>query len=204
MNTLQQNKTFQDLLLDYSHEADHAKRQQIENTLWEDFGQELAIMVLDMSGFSLLAQRYGIVHYLSMIRRMQLITAPIIEAHGGHVVKFEADNCFAAFPKPKAAILAGIAINKACDKENESTPDEFDIRVACGIDFGQILMIGGKDFFGNAVNRASKLGEDIANPGELLVTREAWNQIGDPSNLTGKEMKLVISGIELNALSIQF
>ncbi|MCP5160320.1 MAG: adenylate/guanylate cyclase domain-containing protein [Hahellaceae bacterium] len=204
MNSLEQTKTFQDLLLDYSHEADSDKRAKIEQTLWDEYGQSLAVMILDMSGFSLLAQRYGIVHYLSMIRRMQLITAPIIEAHGGYVVKYEADNCFAAFPKTKAAIAAGIAINKAFTVENESTPDEFDIRVACGIDFGQILLIGGKDYFGNAVNRASKLGEDIANPGELLVTKEAWDTLKDDTLFSGKPMKLVISGIEMDAISVQF
>ncbi len=198
------NARFQDLLLDYSRESDPARREEIEATLWSNYGQELAVMVIDMSGFSLLAQRYGIVHYLSMIRRMQLVTAPIITEHGGNVVKFEADNCFATFPSTRQAIQAGIDINKALNEQNELTPDEFDIRIACGIDFGQILLIDGRDFFGNAVNRASKLGEDIANPGELLVTAEAWKQLPETANFTGKKMKLVISGIELKAMSVDF
>ncbi len=95
---------FQNLLLDYSHETDLDKRGQIEESLWQEYGTEFAILVLDMSGFSLLTRKYGIVHYLSMVRRMQVTVEPIIDSFEGIVVKFEADNCFAVFPKPLAAI----------------------------------------------------------------------------------------------------
>ena len=33
-----------------------------------------------------------------------------------------------------------------------------------------MLTIGGRDFFGDEVNRASKLGEDLAGPKQILVT----------------------------------
>jgi class 3 adenylate cyclase len=91
---------FYNLLLEYSRQSDPAQRKQIEDTLWREFGTERTVFVLDMSGFSLLTQKYGIIHYLSMVRRMQLTAQPIIESHGGRVVKFEADNCFAVFPAP--------------------------------------------------------------------------------------------------------
>ena len=92
---------------------------------------------------------------------------------GGTPVKFEADNCFAMFPTVDDAIECALSLNTAFDKANEGTPDELDIRVAIGIDFGRILLVDGSDFFGHPVNRASKLGEDLARPGEVLVTIEA-------------------------------
>jgi len=47
---------------------------------------------------------------------------------------------------------------------NEYTDDPFDIRISIGIDFGDVLLIGGPDYFGDSVNRACKLGEDVAVP----------------------------------------
>ena len=59
-----------------------------------------------MSGFSLLTRRYGIVHYLSMVRRMQEVTRPIVHDHSGSVVKFEADNGFAVFSRARETAFA--------------------------------------------------------------------------------------------------
>jgi len=167
------NPRFQSLLLQFSEEPDEAKRAAIERALWDEYGQEAAVLVLDMSGFSQLTHRYGLVHYLSMVRRMQLTADPIVRGCGGTPVKFEADNCYAMFPTVDDALACSLALNAAFDKANEATPDELDIRVAIGIDHGRILLVDGIDFFGHPVNRASKLGEDLARPGEVLVTVEA-------------------------------
>src|SRR5512134_2036313 len=97
---------FQDLLLEYSQREAIADRKSIEETLWSSYGAEYAVFVLDMSGFSLLTRKYGIVHYLSMVRRMQMTTEPIVKSYGGFMIKYEADNCFAVFPDPLAAVNA--------------------------------------------------------------------------------------------------
>lgn len=39
-----------------------------------------------------------------------------------------------------------------------------------GIDVGDLLLLETEDCFGDAVNLAYKLGEDIARPGEVMVT----------------------------------
>jgi class 3 adenylate cyclase len=159
---------------------------------------------MDMSGFSRLTQKYGIIHYLSMVHRMQLVTQPIIEQHAGQVVKFEADNCFAAFDAPLDAVHAAVAINISFSSLNIFTSEEFDIRVSIGIDDGNVLMVGGPDYFGGPVNCASKLGEDIASPGEILVSDHAFQQIPVEAGLTGKPINYSTSGIELKAYSINY
>ena len=68
---------------------------------------------------------------------------------------------------------AAISLNHAFDEINVYTADQFDIRVAIGIDHGDVLLIGGPDYFGDTVNTASKLGEDQARPGEILITERA-------------------------------
>ena len=189
---------FQDLLLRYSQEPDLDQRQALETQLWREFGAERAVLVLDMSGFSQLADRYGIVHYLSMVRRMQLTAEPIVSSYSGTLVKFEADNCFAMFAQVAEAVQAAIELNDAFRAANEATPDELDIRIACGIDFGSILVVPGIDFFGNAVNRACKLGEDLAAAGEILVTRDAMARMPADHALRHSSRQYETSGIRID------
>src|SRR5690349_16341527 len=169
---------FQALLLRYSHEADPDARAALDARLWREYGAERAVLVLDMSGFSRLTTRYGIVHYLSMVRRMQVTAEPIVDGFAGTLVKFEADNCFAMFETVDAALRAAVELNEAFDRANFDTPDDLDIRISTGIDYGPILVIENRDFFGDPVNRACKLGEDLAHPGEILLTRAAMDRLG--------------------------
>ena len=196
---------FHDLLYRYSSEPNPAARDELEATLWKEFGAEKVVLVLDMSGFSQLSQRHGIVHYLSMVRRMQLTAEPIIESHGGVVVKFEADNCFAMFEDSLSAIRCGIGLNLAFDAANIVTPVELDIHVSVGIDRGKVLVVDNYlEFFGNAVNCASKLGEDGARPGEVLVTNEVAASIPAAAEIAMKPLKLSLSGLEIEGYSVQY
>ena len=63
------DQAFEKLLLEYAQASDAKERQQVEQTLWGKFGHKKAVLVMDMSGFSELCERHGIVHYLSMVRR---------------------------------------------------------------------------------------------------------------------------------------
>ena len=197
-------KKFQDLLLKYSQADEFRLRKTLEQKLWDGYGEEFAVFVLDMSGFSLLTRKYGIVHYLSMVRRMQLTTRPIVESFGGTMIKYEADNCFAVFPNPLAAVNAAVAMQHAFTASNLLTSDDLDIHIACGIDYGRILVVGHEDCFGDPVNRASKMGEDIAASGEVLVTKDAMDMIPAEANIKARELKISISGIEIPAYAVEY
>ncbi len=198
------SKKFQELLLNFSQSEEIDERYEIENTLWAEYGAEYAVFVLDMSGFSLITRKYGIVHYLSMVRRMQLTTEPIVKSYGGSMIKYEADNCFAVFPDPLSAVNAAIAMQHAFHAANLLTSDDLDISIACGIDFGKILVVGNKDCFGDPVNRASKMGEDLAAAGEILITKEAMQMIPLEAGIKTREMNLSISGITIAAHMIEY
>ncbi len=196
--TIQTLSLFVGPLLDQYANADPEHRHEIENEIWQKYGRELVVLALDMSGFSLLTQRHGIVHYLAMVRRMQRVVAPVITDNGGAVVKFEADNCFAVFGEPLHAVRAAQAIHAALAAQDH--PDM--IRVSIGIDSGKVLVVDNLDVFGNAVNRASKLGEDIAEAGETLVTVETYALLPKDAGITGKPTQITVSGIQLDIISI--
>ena len=198
------SKKFHEMLLSFSQSDVTDERRSIEASLWDEFGAEYAVFVLDMSGFSMLTRKYGVVHYLSMVRRMQITTEPIVKSHGGFMIKYEADNCFAVFPDPLSAVHAAIAMQHAFHAENVSTPDDLDIHISCGIDYGRILVIGREDCFGDPVNRASKMGEDLATAGEILITKDAMNMIPPETGLQAREINVSISGMTIPAYMIEY
>lgn len=204
MNNKEQAKKFQEVLLHYSQETSDEGRKAIEAELWQQYGTERVVFVLDMSGFSLLTRKYGIIHYLSMVRRMQLTAEPIIKTYGGSMLKFEADNCFAVFPDTLSAVHAAITLQLAFDASNLLTSDDFDVHIACGIDQGKILIVGDEDCFGDAVNRACKLGEDIAAAGEILVTQDAIKTITTELDFQLREVNISVSGLTIPAYAIGY
>lgn len=192
----------QETLLNYSQESDPVKRKQLENIIWEKYGTENTAFVLDMSGFSLLTRKYGIVHYLSMIRRMQLTVEPIIANYGGRIIKFEADNCFAVFPDPASAARTAITIQHAISAANLLTSEEMDIHVTIGIDYGRILILNEDDMYGDPVNRACKMGEDLGKADEILITKEAMDMIPEEAQIQGTPIEISIGGMNTPAYQI--
>jgi len=191
-----QHETFDALLLRYAAAGDVEARREAEARLWASYGRMHAVLVADMSGFSELTQRHGIVHYLAMVSRMQLAARPMVQRHGGTVVKFVADNCFAVFPDTASAIRCAIDFNRALSQT--------EIRISCGIDRGEILVIGEHEFFGNAVNRACKLGEDVAEPDEILVTADAAEGLPPLEGVTLEPVRAVLSGMQIEGYSVRY
>jgi adenylate cyclase len=144
-------------------------RAHVDAEIRQQYERPMAVMIGDMSGFSRITQAHGILHFLGLIQRMRALAGPIVRGHGGNVVKFEADNLYASFPGADAALEAAIDLHTACERE-ATTPDD-SVRMSLGLGFGPVLDIGGVDFYGDQVNLASKLGEDIAEAGEILVSQ---------------------------------
>ena len=60
------------------------------------------------------------------------------------------------------------------------------------------------DFFGNAVNRARNLGEDTADPREIIVTNDAVVRIRQQAGVEFEPLTITISGIEIEAYSVVY
>jgi adenylate cyclase len=153
---------------------------EIDRRLAASFGRRMAVLVLDMCGFSRLTSRRGILFYLSMIVQMEDAARPAVANNGGLVVKQEADNLFALFRTPAEALEAAMDIFLAFRAVNSVMPDDRDIRGSIGIGYGDLLVVGEdpdagrvEDVFGHEMNLASRLGEDLASGAEVLLTPAA-------------------------------
>ena len=108
-----------------------------------------------------------------MIHRARQIIAPHIAANNGLLLKCDADNCYAFFDQVDDAIQASFDVNSALFAHNEDFGIAEQIYLSVGIDHGRVLLIDDLEFFGDPVNTASKLGEDLAVKAETLVTKRA-------------------------------
>ena len=178
------------------------RRAELAGMVEEIFRQDKAVLVLDMSGFSRTTQRHGIVSFLLMIHEMKLIARPCVEAHGGLLVKAEADNLFCLFDTVTAAVRASQDITERLNAANLLLPEDRRLFVSIGIGFGNLLNIEDEDLFGNEVNLASKLGEDVAERGEILLTAAARAQLHE-ADIPVREETVSISGLDVTYYKIQ-
>lgn len=184
--------------------VEHPERAaQIDARIQEVFCETHAVMIMDMSGFSRQTIKHGIIHFLTMIHRMHIITAPTIKEHGGTLVKFEADNAFAVFPDVEQAVEAAIDILRRFSAANTMLPEDQDVHGKFGIGYGEVLLVEGKDLFGSEVNLASKLGEDLAERNEILLTEAAFNRLKEEQSKC-EEQLMRISGLELVVHKIKY
>jgi len=171
------------------------QRAELAAEIERDFTARRAVLVLDMSGFSRTTQAHGVVSFLVMIHQMRLLAEPAIAAAGGILVKAEADNLYCLFDDVGAAVEASREIIHRLSTVNVVLPAGRRLYTSIGIGFGDILEVGGEDLFGDEVNLACKLGEDVAQGGVVLLT-EAARATLDPAVSTA-EQRVSISGLTL-------
>ena len=132
-------------------------------------GRPLAIVYTDTADFTVRVARHGILHFLMAFARAVRALRPIVARHRGRLVKVEADSLLLAFPDAERACRAALAMWPAIARLNRGQPASERVAFSFGIGFGEVLDLG-DDLLGLEVNLASKLGEDRARPGEILLT----------------------------------
>lgn len=156
-----------------------ADTKAIDARIWDLFGETWCIMFTDLSGFSRGVAEYGIIHFLQTIYESQRLLMPVIEDHNGILLKTEGDSFLVLFRSPERAVECSIAMNGVLKSYNASKPETEKVLLCVGIGYGKVLRIGDSDVFGAEVNAASKLGEDTAKAGEVLVTGNVKDALGE-------------------------
>ena len=192
------HKEFDDLIEAYSACTSPEKQEAIRETIWNRFGKTGATFISDMANFSVTSRTLGICHFLKLIHRARNTVRPIVAANSGMLLKCDADNCYAFFEYPDDAIRASMEINAALFEANQQLDMQDHIFLAVGIDYGSLLLVGSDDFYGDPVNTASKLGEDLATKAETLVTDRALAKSSFDAHENAERMVARVSNIEIN------
>ena len=202
LNPLTGHREFDGLITDFANLREHDEIEAARAAIWEKFGVEGAVFISDMASFSSTSRKVGVCHFLKMIHRTRQIIAPLIADNNGLLIKCDADNCYAFFERPDDAITASFAVNAELFAHNEEFSLAEQIYLSVGIDYGRVLLVGDIDFFGDPVNTASKLGEDLAVKAETLVTKRAIDHSTFEIPETAERMVARISEIEIKYLRL--
>lgn len=181
---------------------DPSRYHEVTRLVDEVFGQEKAVMVCDMSGFSRTTQRHGIVSFLLMIHQVQRLARPVVLSRRGHLVKTEADNLFCLFGDVNDAIGAALEITERLAVVNLIPPEDRQLYISIGIGHGRILNIADEELFGNEVNLASKLGEDVAKLGEILLT-PSGQAAAKVAGVSFRRQLVSVSGLDLEYFYVE-
>jgi len=173
----------------------------ITDRVKEMFGERRAILVLDMSGFTRATQRGDLISYLLMINQMQRLAIPTVEKHGGIFVRADHDNLTCLFDDVLPAIEAARTITAQLETVNVVLPADRELYVAIGIGYGSILNVENQIVYGNQVNLASKLGEDIGQLGDILLTEKAYRRV-ETEDVACVEHNVSVSGIDLQYFQV--
>ena len=138
--------------------------------------REATVMMCDSSGFTRRTHEYGILHFLAVMTDVYDRVEPLVVRHRGTVISRGADNLLAVFDVPTHGVDAAIAMQRLLAKFNEGKKDRDQFQLCMGFHHGKILRL--KDsIFGDKVNIAAKIGEDLASAEEILVTAEVAKRL---------------------------
>jgi adenylate cyclase len=171
--------------------------EEVKADIWKEFGQTSALLVGDSSGFTQISKKHGILHSLSLIARMRGLVLPIFAENDGEGVRGEADNIYAIFDTVDDAVSAAQEAHEALQAHNKSLPEAEHFAICIGIGYGKVLNAGHEGAFGDEMNLASKLGEDTADPNEILLTSSAFGKL--KSGREGFDKKSIqVSDVEID------
>jgi len=144
-----------------------------------------AILSMDMTGFTASAMRRGELQSLLRIVDAQKVCIPVLQEYGAELIRCFADDIVALFAEPGAAVDAALETHRRIRLFNESDlASEHPTQCCAGIGFGQVFKIGPNLAQGDEMNRASKLGEDVARANETLLTDRAYAAVKDRDDLS--------------------
>jgi len=166
---------------------------------------EVSVLFADVRGSTGLAEKTTSAEFRALLQRFYSIAGSAIERNGGVVDKFLGDGIMALFiPVVAGERHAARAITAGQELLEETERSELaakGVRVGVGVQTGTafvgVLGIDEKlDFtaLGDTVNVAARLGS-VAGPGELLVSRTAWEAEALPLDEAARR-EIEISGRE--------
>ncbi len=175
-----------------------SERSRFEADVWGKFGCRCAMLVLDSSGFTRNTQESGILSYLACIVRLRDMMDPILTRFDCISWRAATDNVFAEFETANGALATALEIQRSVSAANIRVQDSGKFGVCIGIGFGDVLRSRSEGVFGNEMNLASKLGEDLAGNGEILLTESAYQEISEEYRRDIIARRTNISGVELS------
>ena len=156
-----------------------------EEEFRERYAIEVAILILNMTGFTKSCLKYGSLYSFLRIFDIQKICLPIFMEFGAKRIRTFADNFTVTFSHPETALNAAFEINRRVRIFNQPREQSAEICFECsiGLGYGEVFKIGPDQAMGIEMNQASKLGEDTARKGEIMINEGFFSAVKARSDL---------------------
>ena len=137
--------------------------------------EAVTVLFVDIVGSTRFYEQYGDVAGLTMVQQFLDQLSPIIQQHGGIVVKTIGDAILARFACAIDGVRCALNMQWSLLQYNEGRVpmEQIHIRVALNSGFA---LLKGTDVFGDVVNVCSRI-ESMADPGDILLSPSAYDQI---------------------------
>jgi len=154
------------------------KESMTEDEFKSKYLTKAAILCLDMTGLARATMERGELCSFFRILDVQKVCGPIFHQFNARHIRAFADNFTVLFDDPNDALIAAFEVHRRIQFFNLSEIASEDSAQCCiGIGYGEVYAIGIDQAMGDEMNRASKLGEDIAKGSETLITERVYDAL---------------------------
>ncbi len=110
---------------------------------------------------------------MQLLQKQREIVFPIVESHGGEIIKEIGDGLLMMFNSAIEAVRCAINIQTKLKDE--------DLTIRAGIHIGDVIFKDG-DVFGSAVNTAARI-EPLAPPNGICISEDVRNQVRNKDDI---------------------
>ena len=136
---------------------------------------EVTIVFADLTGSTGMFEALGNAKATQAITRLTEWLGKVCVARGGKVVKNLGDGVLMVFTHSTDAIDAASEMQRLHTERIKTWPDNLKMHLQIGMAQGEVIEQAG-DFFGDAVNLASRL-SDLSGPDQILASYAVINQL---------------------------
>jgi len=140
-----------------------------------------AIVSADVVGYSRLMGADERGTHARLKGRFDSTISPLINTHGGRLVKLMGDGLLVEFPSAVNAVEWALASQDLTGALNRDEPELPEILYRVGINLGDVI-VDGDDIFGDGVNIAARL-QEMADPGGICISAKVHGEVSGKLNV---------------------
>jgi|HubBroStandDraft_4_1064222.scaffolds.fasta_scaffold86043_1 class 3 adenylate cyclase/pSer/pThr/pTyr-binding forkhead associated (FHA) protein len=152
----------------------------------------VTVLFVDIVGSTRFYDERGDVAGLVMVQKCLDLLIPVVETHGGIVIKTIGDAILARFRNVEDAVRSGIDMQRHLVEHNRGRAPADEIHVRVAINVG-LALLKGNDVFGDVVNVAARI-ESATDADEIAISPSVYEKI---RHLHDIPVSQKASGVEL-------
>jgi len=152
------------------------ERNKLDQMIKDQYQKEIVVMFTDLKGSTAFFETQGDIEGRAHIEKHNNILFPIIQKHGGKVIKTIGDAIMAMFEVPEKSVFAAMEMQQALSEHNLHVDQDYkQFHVRIGLNFG-LGVVEANDVFGDVVNVAARV-EGQCEPDQVLISEALYQSV---------------------------